>query len=261
MKSRIIAIGIAGLLGAGAVAAQPSQGQMYLIHSEIAKPSLISEYESTTKEFMAMIGANRSLAPHFAHLACLMGRDFTYTYVMPIENMGAVDSVIAEFGALGKTGGPAFADLMKRGGATMEYAKEWVVQNAPELSYTPATPRMKLEEMRYFHYDFYYVQPGHEADADAVAADFVALFKSKNISSGYRLFKSVMGPEMPVLVVEVGDKDEAGYAAHNAADIAATGAAGKALFDRAWAITRRFESKAGWLRPDLVLPPIASASK
>lgn len=167
----------------------------------------------------------------------------------------------AEIEALAKAGGAKFADLWKRGGDTMEYSKEMAVQNSTELSYTPAAPRMKFEDMRYFHYDFYYVLAGHEAEADAVAKDFVALWKSKNIPDGYRLFKSVTGPEMPVIIVEVGAKDMADYAVHSAANLAAVGDAGKALFGRAWAVTRRFESKNCVLRPDLVVPPAPTAKK
>lgn len=60
-----------------------------------------------------------------------------------------------------------------------------------------------------FHYDLYHVMPGRELEAEAIAKEFLTLFKSKNIPNGYWLFKAEMGPEMPTIIIEVGAKDPA----------------------------------------------------
>jgi hypothetical protein len=101
-----------------------------------------------------------------------------------------IDGIGQDFGALAQKEGAAYADLSKRGGATTDHVRESIVSLAPELSYTSATPRLKPEEAKYFHFDIYYVMPGRETDADALAKEFVALFKAKNMPNGYRLFKS-----------------------------------------------------------------------
>ncbi|HEX7186210.1 MAG TPA: hypothetical protein VF756_30575 [Thermoanaerobaculia bacterium] len=125
----------------------------------------------------------------------------------------------------------------------------------PSLSYTPANPRLKPEEMSYFHYDLYYVQPGREAEADAVAREFVELFRKKGIPDGYRLFKVLMGAEMPMLAVMVGAKDAADYQVQDAKTRQILGQEGMTLFQRAFTLSRRFESHNGWWRADLSLPP------
>jgi hypothetical protein len=249
-------IGIACMTSLTLVAGGAAFGQehpLYVIHQEVVKPSMQQQYEASGKEFAAMVLKNRAAMPHFSYVG-LSSDDFVYTYVAPIPDHGGIDGIGQDFGALAQKEGQAFVELMKRNGAALEYVKEWVVSEVPELCYTPATPRLKPEEMRFFHYDVYYVMPDREAEADALAKEFLALFKGKNVPSGYRLFKADMGPEMPAIVIEVGARDPADFYNQNVANQAAVGAAGKALFARAFAITRRFETKSGWLRPDLSAP-------
>jgi hypothetical protein len=241
----------------GTVSAQEPR-PLYLIHQEVAKPSQQPQYEAAAKEFVALFSRNRAAMPHFNFIG-LQSDDFTYTYVTRIPSFGGIDGIFQDFGALAQKEGQVFAELSKRSGATTEHIRESVVSLAPELSYTPATPRMKPEDAKYLHYDIYYVMPGREADADAIAKEFLALFKSKNIANAYRVFKAELASEMPALYVEVGAKDAADYHTQLAADQAALGEAAKALFAKAFAITRRFETRSGWLRPDLSLPATAPA--
>ena len=153
---------------------------------------------------------------------------------------------------MGFKGDPkAFADLMKRGTAPVDSVREFILEEHPELSYRPEKPTLKPEDARFYHYDIYYIVPGHEDDAAAVAKDFAALFKVKGVSQGYRIFTVVSGPEMPALIVEVPARDGADYYTTDAAARAALGDAGKALFARAFAITRRLEHRNAMMRPDL----------
>ena len=246
-------------LAAGTARAQ--QHPMYVVHQEQVKPSMVEQYEATQKEFVAMVTKNKAAMPHFSFVG-LMGEDFLYTYVAPVPNYAGLDGINQDFGALAQKEGPRFADLMKRGGAPTEVVRESVVSLWPELSYAPASPRLAFEDARYFHYDFYHLMPGRDGDAEALAKDFVALFKSKNIPNAYRLFKVEMGYEMPGLIVEVGAKDPVDYYAQQKSDMALLGKEGQALFARAQALTRRFESRTAWLRPDLsVMPPAPGAAK
>jgi len=240
-------------LSASVALAQEPKPQHFVLHQELAKPSQVAEYEATSKEFVAMVKKHKAVMPHFS-FDCIQSPDFTYAYVAPIKSMADMDAINAEFGALAKAAGAAFADLNKRGGATTEYIKESIVVSAPELSYTPAQPRLKPEEMPYRHYDLYYLRPGTEPEADALGAEFVKLFKAKDIPDGYTLFKVVMGPEMPLWVVSVGARDAADYETTNAKLQTTLGAEGQALFARAFKLSRRFETREGRVRPDLSVP-------
>lgn len=230
-------------------------GQWYLIHTEIAKPSMLKEYEATSLKFVEMVKANRATMPTFSFVG-MQFDDFTYSFVMPLANMAAIDTVNHEFMAMMTSpAGPDFGKLMTEGNATMEYTREMVVGEAPELSYTPANPRLKPEEMKFFHYDMYFIKSEKAGDVMALGKEFAAAYKKNNIADGYNVYMVVMGPEMPAVVVRSGAKDEADFFAAEAKNRMTLGAEGKALFDRAFAITRRFDSKNAWLRPDLSVMP------
>lgn len=239
-----------------AVAALPlsAQQQPYLVlHQEVVKPSMVAQYEAASKDFIAMVKAHKDKMPHFS-FECLMSPDFVYTYVLQIPNMGGMDVINAEFGAMAQAAGHAYLDLNKRSGAATDHIRESVVQLAPELSYRPEQPRLKPEEAKYRGYSLYYVIPGREPEADQVAADYVKLYKSKNIAEGYGLYKAVLGPELPLYAVAIAARDAADYAAENAKLQETLGAEGRALAARAMALTRRFEVREAIARPDLSLP-------
>lgn len=240
-------------LSATLALAQDQKPQYLVLHQEIAKPSMVQQYEAASKEFVALVTKHKALMPHFS-VECIQGPDFTYTFVAPLKSMADMDAINAEFGALAQAAGAAWLDLNKRSGAATEYFKESVMALAPELSYVPAQPRLKPEEMAYRHVDLYYVRPGSEPEADALSAEFVKLFKAKNVSSGYSVYKSMLGPEMPLYAVAVGARDAADYHAEDARLRTLLGPEGQALFARAFAVTRRFESRDGLLRPDLSVP-------
>ncbi|MFN7941812.1 MAG: hypothetical protein U0X73_09435 [Thermoanaerobaculia bacterium] len=235
--------------------AQTGGHEYYALHQEVVMPSQVATYEATSREFVAFVQANRTAMKDFSAIA-IQGENFSYLYAVPISAFAGVDTINGDFAAV--FSGPAAqqaADLFARNSATLSAINEWVVERYPELSYAPATPRLKPGEASFVHYDLYYLQPGAEDQAKAIAKDFVALFKRNNWPDGYNLFMTAMGPDMPLLVVEVPDKTAADYYAHNQAMRTALGAEAQALFGRAFAITRKFETRNGWLRPDLSIPP------
>ena len=244
-------------LFAGALAAQaPPTGQWYLLHQEAAKPSKVAEFESTTKEFIALVNQHRATMPDFS-FNCLQGEDFVYTFVVPIQGFAGVDKVMANFGAYMQAAGPKAAEIFSRSGDTYEYTNEWVVAQAPDLGHKPDQPRVRIEDAKFFNYSLYYVMPGKEQEVDAIGKEFSALFRSKGVTDGYNVYKSMMGQEMPVVIIEQWAKDEADFYAEVAKNNALLGEAQKPLLARAFAITRRFENKKAWARPDLSLPPMA----
>lgn len=232
-----------------------SAPRFYALHQEVVYPSQVKSYEDSSKEFLAAFQQHHASMPGFAYTV-VSGDDFTYNYISAIPDFAFAGSIYPMIEKVGQEVGAAkWGDLMKRNGATIESMSDAIFIEDPSLSYAPATPRLKPEEERFFHFDLYYVQAGREADADQVARDFAALFRAKHVASSYCLMKLAFGHDGPLLVVSVPARDAQDYAAQEAKDRAALGAEGAALFDRAFALTRRFETHNGWVRPDLSLPP------
>jgi hypothetical protein len=259
----ISAISITALLGLAAVplaAAEPAASPRYfMLHQEMARPAMLQQYEDTSKEFVSILRQHHDANPGLSFTG-VAGDDYMYSFVGPLDGFAGIDVVNAGFGAVAQAVGEAkWGDLMRRGGQATEYIRESVLLEDPSLSYAPARPRLKPEEVRYLHFDLYYIQPGHEPDAEAVAREFAALFRRKNLDEGYRFLKVVLGPETPLYIVVVEAKDAADYASHDAAGRQVLGDEGKAQFQRAFAVTRRFETHGGWVRPDLSLEPMKAA--
>jgi len=251
------AIIFAALVTGSLAAAQTAQPQWSVMHQEFVRPSMLMKYEDTSKEFIAAVRQHHDASPVF-NFTGIAGDDLVYTYVTPISSMSDVEAITSGFGKLAQAVGEAkWGDLMVRNGQTIDSMRDSILMEDPSLSYTPAQPRLKPEEEQYLHVDLYYVQPGREAEADAVAKDFVELYRKKNLPDRYRLFKVVMGWDTPLIIVTTPAKSAADYEARNAQTKQAIGAEGMALFQRAFALTRRFEMHGGWIRPDLSLEPFA----
>jgi len=242
-----------------AAAQQPAPQKWYVLHQEFARPGMIQQYEDTAREYIALLRQHHDALPKTEWIT-VAGDGFVYTYLIPIENYAALDKVLAGFGVLiPAVGEERWKDLMKRGGAATEFIRESIMMEDTSLSYVPAKPRLKPEEERYLHVDLYYVQEGNEPEAAALAKDSVELFRKKGVPDGYRLFTVFVGAEMPLMIVTVAAKDAADYAAREQANRELLGAEGQALLQRALALTRRFESHNGWLRPDISLEPLKPA--
>ena len=247
-------------LGAAAALLAPTTGgtqtpapQYFVLHQEKAKPSMIKEYESTTKEFVALVKANKAKMPHFSFNA-FVSPDFLYSYVSPIPNLAGMDAINGDFGALVQAAGPALSDLNKRGGVAMERVDETVIQRLPELSYAPAEPRLESGRARYYHYGFYYVIPGREPEVEALGQEYLKLFKAKGVKNGYTIYKAVMGADMPYYFVSEGALDAADFEAEDAKTAALVGPELQALGARLMALTRRYETREAVPRPDLSAP-------
>lgn len=263
MRGRKIIAGIAMLgavlMTASLAAAQTAQSKWFVMHQELARPSMLKQYEDTSKEFVATVRQHHDASPMFNFVG-FAGDDYVYTYVTRISSFSDVEAIISGFGKLAQAVGEAkWGDLMVRSGQAMEWMRDSILMEDPSLSYMPAKPRLKPEEERYVHVDLYYVQPGREADADAVAKELAALYRKKNVTDSYRLFKVVMGWDTPLIIVITAAKSPADYEALVAQARQTIGAEGKALFDRAFSLTRRFEMHGGWVRPDLTLEPMQPA--
>jgi len=247
-------------LGAAVAVLAPTTGgtqtpapQYFVLHQERAKPSMIKEYESTTKEFVALVKANKTKMPHFSFNA-FVSPDFLYSYVSPIPNLAGMDAINGDFGALFQAAGPALSDLNKRGGVAMERVDETVIQRLPELSYAPAEPRLESGRARYYHYGFYYVIPGREAEVEALGQEYLKLFKAKGVKNGYTIYKAVMGADMPYYFVSEGALDAADFETEDAKTAALVGPELQALGARLMALTRRYETREAVPRPDLSVP-------
>jgi hypothetical protein len=237
----------------------PARPPVFVVHVEHALPAQLEGYEATTKEFVAAVQANRDVMPSFSFTA-LMGEDLSYAFVTPISGFAQMGEIFGQFMALSEKLGPRWSDLVQRAGATYDHVDEWVFLELTDASYVPAAPRLRPEEERYVEMVFYYARPGAETAAEALAVEIRRLYEAKRFPYGYRVFKAVLGADMPLYVVSIPARDPADLAALHALEREALGADYAATGARVMALTRRMDVNHYQVRPDLSLPPVAAAA-
>lgn len=228
-------------------------GPLFALHEEVARPSMLAQYEAANRDFRQLVVDFKAKLPQFSYLT-FQGDDLTYAYLSPIADLNAYAAIGAGFAAVAEAAPARFGEVMARGNGAIESWTDSIIALDPALSYLPAKPRVSLENTLYRHLDIYRLMPGKEAEADAIARDFLALYQARNMPNPYHVYKGVLGGEMPALLVVVPAKDALDFAAAAKSDREALGEAGQALFARAFAITRRFEQRNFTLRPDLSVP-------
>lgn len=235
--------------------ATPPRPELYLIHEEIAKPSMVMQYESVTRELLNTL-AEKNADPKIMSMNLFTTTDLHYVYVVPISSFAGIDAINQQFMNVAQAAGKdRWADLMNRGNATMSSYNEFVVMKRPDLSYVPATPRVKQSDVRFAHWAFYYLDASKPMDGvEQIAKDYVALFRSKNVPDPFTVYVASSGNDLPLLVVSVPAKSAADYYTEDERVAAMLGADVRPLQARALANTRRYEVKDATLRPELSYP-------
>src|SRR4051812_20796350 len=161
------------------------------------------QYESTTNELLAAITEKKG-DPNVFGMNLYTTTDFHYVFVASAANWAAMDTFKASWTALGESvGKDKWASLMKRHYETLDLYNEIMFVIHPDLSYLPATPRVKPEEQHFVHWAFYYLDASRAEESEQVARDYAALFKAKNVGDGFTVYQAVSGNDMPLLIIAV----------------------------------------------------------
>jgi hypothetical protein len=241
---------------------QPPKPDLYVVHEEVVPPGMMMKYEAVTKEMLGTFAAKNVMNPNLA-FSTFMTNDMHYVYLSRLT--GGLNGLEAMYNAWmsmpDTVGKDKWKDLETRGSATMSSYNEVLIMRRPDLSYEPASPRLKLEEQAYYRWQFYYLQPGKESEAEQICRDYAALFKSKNVSDGFTIFMAMMGQDLPLLVAAIPARSPADFAMVDEKNSAMLGNDLRALQMRALSITRRLENREGWYRPDLSYPMPSKSAK
>ncbi|MFQ5770050.1 MAG: hypothetical protein ACE5HX_05915 [bacterium] len=256
MRHKVFILLLVGLvlnLWAFSILAQEEEpkSQLYFIHEDVVKPSMVSKYEEAVKGVVAKLTENNMTS--LSHVVA-MSEDFHYSFIAQIENMADLDK--SPWKELEKKIGEEAMKAMWKGYEGTYYKHHsFLVRLRPDLSYTPETTSEESEEMNFRHWSFYYVNPDKWNEAREISKEWVALFKSKKIPTGYRMYTGGIGTEVPLYIVVQWAKNAAEFYAQAAKNDELLGEEGEALGAKTMAITRKFEQKNGWIRPDLSYMP------
>ena len=251
---RLPALALSLLVSASVFAQNPPM--FYSVREQIARPGAIGQYESASRDLISVLTAQNA-DPKVFTIHTYMSTDLHYFYLTPIANFASIDTMFSGWMKMGTTAGDKWTDVMKRNASALQSWDDYVLMRRTDLSYAPATPRVKSDEIRFVHLTYYYIDPARMNDAEQVAKDWAALFKSKNSGETFTVYQVVTGHDLPLLIVADYAKDAVDfYTAQQRVGAAMPEIRG--LIARAGAATRRLEFRDVVSRPDLSYPLPAS---
>jgi hypothetical protein len=256
----LLALGAALLAPSGAAIAQEdSQPSMYFVLQEYVKASMLQEYEALMKE---MIGELTAAGVTDAQFITISGPELGYAYVMQVEGFAGIDATHQAWeAAIAAVGPEKFMEMHGKFGEMMDHSAASVIMLREDLSYLPETVAI-TGDTPFRQYYWYYTIPGKELAMEAVAREYAALYESKGIESGWRIYQVMMGPDLPAYLVVLSAESEAAFIARSSEIEELLGDEVKELFNKSMKATRRLEVMEGWVRPDLSYPqPTATSTK
>lgn len=260
MKRLALFLPVAGLaLGVPTVAAAQQEGppQMMYVVQDFVKPGMMQEYEAAGKAFIKDLSAMPKAKETIRYVG-LSGMEVGYIYSVPIQGWMGLDKAWKDWEAARKAmGEKKWGEHMNRSAAMVDHGSTSIIMLRPDLSYLPETTALTVTTDRpYRHYNWWYVIPGKEQALEAVAKEYVELYRSKGIKTGWRVYQGVVGPDNPMYLVVETATDPAAYHAEQQRIEKMLGEAGQQLSAKALKFARRIVENDAWVRPELSFPMV-----
>lgn len=224
-----------------------AQNQAYWVHTDYVKPSKQADYEQVSKDFVEackkhnLQGADWSVAH---------STDGQYVSIAPVENMAAFDqNPLAPL--MEKMGEEKFRALFARFNECYDKHGDAVIILNSDLSYMPKglTTNTAGEDYRKWHY--LYVTPSNSAKLRAKIKEIKALYEKKGAKEYFRVYHSGFGNVDEYFLVSISAKDAKSYETTSDETEALFGDEGKKLMREMFVLLDKYETKTGWMRPDL----------
>ncbi len=245
-----------GLPRAG-VGQESGPPQFYWVLQEHVKPSMAQEYEAATKEMIQLLSSVPDAASKVPFVT-ISSPEIGYAYVIPVQGFSGMDKAWQNWEAtIDAVGRDKFMEIQAKATAATDHVASSVLWLREDLSYLLDTTAMTAERP-YRMYHWWYAIPGKESQLEEIAQEYVKLYKAKGITTGWRLYQAVMGPDMPLYLVVESATDPADYYSNEKKIRSMLGEEGKKLDMKALKVARRLEVQFGWQRPDLSFPPAAT---
>lgn len=239
----------------GLAAQEYGPPQMYWVLAEHVKPSMLQEYEAATKEMIQLLASVPDAASKVG-FTTISGPEVGYAYVITVEGFSGMDKAWQNWEAMiDAAGRDKFMAIQAKASAATDYAESFVLMLREDLSYLLESTALTAERP-YRMYHYWYAIPGKEQQVEAVVKEYVELYKAKGMTTGWRVYQAVMGPDLPMYLVVETAKDPADYYASQKKVMSALGKEGDELEKKGLKYGRRIEIREGWIRPDLSFPPM-----
>ncbi|KAA3619198.1 MAG: hypothetical protein DWP94_13325 [Flavobacterium sp.] len=226
---------------------QEKSAQMYWIHEDHVKPSMVGEYEAVSKELVA---ACKKHSVEDAKWITLASDNFNYIYVGEIDKMGDLDENIFA-GLYEKMGKEAFSGLFDRMDKCYSDHVDYIITLDKDLSYQPSGIDQMPEGKYYRNNVRYFVTPENYDKGYEIAKKYKKLFSEKGSKMYYRVYRSGFGAEGTFFMVAIAAESPEAYERMSADNNKLLGEAGAKLNQELMGIISKMDEMQGWMRTDL----------
>jgi hypothetical protein len=256
MKSKVSIILVAGfvasLLSLTYLAqAQEQKPQLFAVWEDIVHPSKATGYEAAMKMWADFNTKYKFPRP----VTVYRTTDYHYYTLMPIEKLADIDDLEKYFKELGEEAGKEAEKIGKAFAGTTESTTFGAVLLRTDLSYVPENPRVKTGDVNFVWWNYYYIKSGKEKEAEKIAKEWQALWKSKGITDNFHVYQPMLWSDMPVMVAAGGALSAADYYSHMEKNVEKMGDEYSALTKKTMDACRRFEQRTGMILRDLSYVP------
>ena len=227
---------------------EEQKAQLYFFEEFIIKPSMIGEFEKVQKEWIVSATEHKYPYPWYLYNT----DDLHYYSIAPLENYAGMDNIDKAWGEhKRKMGEDKWQAIMKDYFGTFQYYSSSFIMHRPDLSYTPVNPRLNQKEKKFVYINFFYIQPGREAEFERVLKEGVTFYKHINFPFAFDVYVGEAGAEMPMYIYLSKAENAANFhAEHDEAFKLNTEEAMK-LRHKTFVTIRKIDVKTGMFRPDL----------
>lgn len=225
--------------------------QAYVVHEDQVKPSKVMEYEKAAKALVDKMKEHKITSTSWLTSTT---DDFRYLYVTPLKNMAELDNN-AFAPLVEKMGQEAFRDLMSAFNPCYDRHGDYVIFMDKELTYMPKGITQTPEGQNYRKFFYIYVSPKNNSKMRDAMMDVKKMFKEKNSTSYYRVYRSGFGNMDNYYMVAIAAKDPVAMEQQGAANDKLLGDEAAAVFGKVLGLALRFEEYTGSVRPELGYMP------
>ena len=190
-------------------AQQEAKDQLFVVHEEIVKVDMLSQYEKTSKEWVDMM---HEAGLDIPQVHASQRDDFHYYYSIPISNYAEIDGIFPKFQeAIKKVDKDKWAKFTSENDQAIKTLKEYVIKWSAALSYESKQPRLKQGEGKFLHWIFFHYKLSSRKEIMGVIKEWKKLYEDKNISHGYDIWLIEMGLDNNLIVLSEMAKDGRDY--------------------------------------------------
>jgi len=233
------------------ITAQNSDVQMYYVHEDRVKPSMVKESDRIDKELIDLLKKHNIQE---ANWMAVQKNDQTKLYLSPINSLADLDKDM--FKTLGdKIGNDAMTKLFSQYSKCYDEHGDYVINLRKDLSYMPNGMTLTTEGQPYRRFYYNYVTAENVANMTNTFKKVKEVFVKHNGSLHYRVYTPGFGTIGNYFMVVISAKNEEELAKAEGAMWEKMSGDLQPLFDEMDKYTSKLDMQTGWMRDDLSYSP------